>query len=60
MAGEISVIKTQYYLILNILFEFYFMCMGFVVVSFMSTQHNLESSERKKPQFKRCLHKIGL
>jgi hypothetical protein len=33
---------------------------GGMLDSFVSTGHKLKSSERRRPQLRRCLHKIGL
>lgn len=37
-----------------------FCFLGSVLASFLSNRHKLDSSERKKPQLSKGLHKIGL
>lgn len=31
-----------------------------IPINFMSTEHKLESSEKREPQLRKCLHKMGL
>jgi hypothetical protein len=38
----------------------YLWALGCVLASFMSTWHKLESSEKREPQWRKCLHKIQM